>query len=228
MYLQINSYTKYWVIEPYHDGSYIEAPQEVIEIDRDNIEVPPDFDESVKNIVSDANETRDKSYENYSENKSRQEVANDIKALEEQMRNEAGGSAERERLHDLIEDRKNQQMNTENSNHQTVDQGGDVAYAGKTMVDFSLAGREPFQNNRWYIRNPGYTCGTGMGTIVVDIRVNGNGNVTNASYNSGKSRGGNGCMIEQAVKYAEMSRFNYSGSAPKAQSGTITYIFVSQ
>jgi hypothetical protein len=35
-------------------------------------------------------------------------------------------------------------------------------------------------------------------------------------------------MIEQAVKYAKMSRFNYSGTAPKMQDGTITYTFIAQ
>jgi hypothetical protein len=35
-------------------------------------------------------------------------------------------------------------------------------------------------------------------------------------------------MIEQGIKYAKMSRFDYSGSAPENQSGKIYYSFVSQ
>jgi hypothetical protein len=35
-------------------------------------------------------------------------------------------------------------------------------------------------------------------------------------------------MMEQAKKYALMSRFNYSSSAPSAQEGTISYVFMAQ
>ena len=35
-------------------------------------------------------------------------------------------------------------------------------------------------------------------------------------------------MIEQAVKYAKMSRFAYSAQAPKTQQGRITYTFIAQ
>jgi hypothetical protein len=35
-------------------------------------------------------------------------------------------------------------------------------------------------------------------------------------------------MIEQAVKYAKKSRFSYSASADKIQTGRISYTFISQ
>jgi hypothetical protein len=35
-------------------------------------------------------------------------------------------------------------------------------------------------------------------------------------------------MVEQALKYAKLSRFNFTDSAPKIQEGTIIYTFVSQ
>jgi hypothetical protein len=35
-------------------------------------------------------------------------------------------------------------------------------------------------------------------------------------------------MIEQAKKYAQMSRFNFSGEASDEQSGYIRYQFISQ
>jgi hypothetical protein len=35
-------------------------------------------------------------------------------------------------------------------------------------------------------------------------------------------------MIEQAVKYAKISRFSFSANAPKSQEGSILYTFVAQ
>jgi hypothetical protein len=35
-------------------------------------------------------------------------------------------------------------------------------------------------------------------------------------------------MINQAIKYAKLSRFNYSITATPNQIGTITYTFISQ
>jgi len=97
------------------------------------------------------------------------------------------------------------------------------------MVEWSLADRNPHQNRNWYVRNPGYTCGPGSnGTVTIDIKVNQNGDVSSVAYNPSRSSGANPCMIEQAEKYAKMSRFMYSADAPKIQSGTIIYRFVSQ
>jgi len=95
------------------------------------------------------------------------------------------------------------------------------------MVDWSLSGRTAHQNNNWYVRNPGYTCGYGSsGKVSVQIIVNQNGDVVSATASGSASA--NDCMIQQALKYAKLSRFNYSGSAPKTQTGTIIYTFVGQ
>jgi TonB family protein len=95
------------------------------------------------------------------------------------------------------------------------------------MVSWSLTKRTAYQNNNWFVRNPGYTCGQGSsGQVTVQIKVNQNGNVIEASIVS--ASGANSCIKQQAIKYAKMSRFNFSGSAPSAQIGTIVYTFVSQ
>ena len=90
MYFQMDSYTRSWVIEPFHDGSYVESPEEAIELEPDNIEVPQDYDGIIRNLVADANDERKRSYDDYSENKSPEQVANDIKALEQQMKDGIG------------------------------------------------------------------------------------------------------------------------------------------
>jgi TonB family protein len=227
MYLTMDTYTEYFKIEPFHDGAYVEEVEE-IEMQLDNIQVPQDFSGDVRNMVNDVNDTRDRSYENYSENRrNASDVEQSVYDLEKQLYDEAGGDSEREKIRQQMENRKNQNTTstTTDPNNSNATNTGDVAYKGKTMVDFYLKDRDPFQNNRWYIRNPGYTC-QGSGTVRVNIKVNQNGNVTSATV--AKSSGASGCMIDKALKYAKMSRFAYSEKAPNSQSGWIEYIFVAQ
>ena len=97
------------------------------------------------------------------------------------------------------------------------------------MVEWSLSGRSPHQNNEWNVRNPGYTCGYGStGKVVVSIKVDKGGKVVEAQYEASKSNGANQCMIEQSVRYARKSKFNFKDSAPVQQSGFIIYKFVAQ
>jgi len=105
--------------------------------------------------------------------------------------------------------------------------GAKTVYAGNVMVSWSLSQRTAHLNNNWYVRNPGYTCGQGSsGKITVQIKVNQNGSVIDAIVLS--SGGASDCMTQQAIKYAKLSRFNYSSTASTSQVGTITYTFVSQ
>lgn len=229
MYLQMRSYTKYYPITPFHEGASIQKEPE-IELDQEQIEVPQDFQSSVKNMARDQNDKREKSNENYSQNQSSASAAQSVKDYEKKLFEEAGGAAERERIKQQMEnDKLNKPNTTVTKTTKPAQTGGDKSYSGNVMVEWSLTGRNPHQNNNWYVRNPGYTCGVGSnGTVVVDIKVNANGDVQSANYNSGKSFGTNPCMIEQALKYAKMSRFAFSTSAPKSQDGTIIYRFVSQ
>ncbi len=69
---------------------------------------------------------------------------------------------------------------------------------------------------------PIYTCLV-SGKIVVNIRVNSYGDVTEATINGTSSSTTNGCLTENAMLYALQSRFD-SSSKPE-QIGTITYLF---
>jgi len=118
----------------------------------------------------------------------------------------------------------NPKVNPKNNN---ASNGGPTVYAGNVMVNWSLTKRTAYQNNNWFVRNPGYTCGTGSsGKVTVQIKVNQNGNVIEAVVTS--SSNANACMTQQALKYAKLSRFNFSSAASSAQIGTISYTFVSQ
>jgi|TARA_R110000737_G_scaffold202403_1_gene221622 hypothetical protein len=229
VYLQMRSYTEYFPITPFHEGASIQKEPE-IELDKEQIEVPQDFQSNVKNMARDQNDDRERSMDKYSQNKPSESASQSVKDYEKKLFEETGGAAERERIKQQME--KAKQDNASKSTTKTTkpaQTGGDKAFAGNVMVEWSLTGRDPHQKNNWNVRNPGYTCGVGSnGTVVIDIRVNQNGDVISATYNSGSSYGTNPCMIEQAQKYAKMSRFAFSSSAPKSQDGTIIYRFVSQ
>jgi len=95
-----------------------------------------------------------------------------------------------------------------------------VKVTGNVIISFSLAGRSAV-----YMHVPAYQC-EGGGQVVVDITVNRNGKVTDASVGSTSTH--DDCILDRAVEAARLSRFNVDGSAPDRQQGTITYLFVPQ
>lgn len=90
----------------------------------------------------------------------------------------------------------------------------------RTSVSYSLLGR-----NSYRLPPPIYTCIEG-GRVVVNIKVDANGYVVMADFNSNSSNTSNGCLVDNALEYAYRARFN--PSAENAQIGTITYIFQSK
>jgi len=124
------------------------------------------------------------------------------------------------------EQRKQEAMQKQGQN--VKGQNGQAGSVPKNqpMVDWDLAGRTPFENNDYWVRNPGYTCGPGEGgTVVVSIKVNSNGNVIDASP-TGNYKSLDECIVQRAIEYARKSRFNASSKA--VQEGTITYKYKPQ
>ena len=89
--------------------------------------------------------------------------------------------------------------------------------ARKTSVSFSLVDR-----NNYHLPPPIYTCIEG-GKVVINIKVDVNGNVVEAYFNSKSSGTSNGCLVDNAITYARKAKFNSSNKA--SQKGTITYLF---
>lgn len=90
----------------------------------------------------------------------------------------------------------------------------------RTSVSYSLLDRYSIS-----LPPPIYTCIEG-GTIVINIKVDSYGYVSEADYNAKSSNTSNGCLIENAIEYALKSRFNSDPRPP--QLGTITYVFQSK
>lgn len=86
----------------------------------------------------------------------------------------------------------------------------------KSTLTYSLKGR-----TLTHYKIPRYLCEIG-GKIVVTIKVNGSGDVTDA-YVNGASNSDNKCLIDHAITYAESVQFDSSSRAD--QLGTITFLF---
>ncbi len=95
-------------------------------------------------------------------------------------------------------------------------------YQGPTRIYYDLKER-----NHLYLPIPIYKC-QGAGKVVLMIEVNQNGDVEKASVISSESTTSDPCLVETAVNSALISRFNPDYSAPKIQTGTLSYHFVAQ
>ncbi|WP_223883446.1 MULTISPECIES: energy transducer TonB [Arenibacter] len=87
----------------------------------------------------------------------------------------------------------------------------------RTSVSYSLVNRQHRS-----LPIPIYTCIEG-GKVVINIRVDHLGRVTQAEVNKRSSSTLNGCLVDNAIAYALRSKFN-SGKRSE-QPGTITYLF---
>lgn len=156
-------------------------------------------------------------------------VEQEVKDFERKLFEDAKGVKERDRIQKEAEEKRKireqkKQQPQNQSTQSTNNDGGNNGAKGKTMVNFELKGRTPHNNDLWYVRNPGYTCGQGLsGEVVVKIKVNANGDVTEATV-LGDVSDLNPCLAKQAKEYAKKSRFNASEAA--TQEGKITYRFV--
>ena len=227
MYFQISSYKEIVYIEPFEKYSRIEEPED-IELSKDQIQVPPsNLNGELTNVVRDNNDTRKKSDKNWSQDQASGNPEQTAKDFEKQLFKEAGGEKEREKIKSEAEEQKKKITTAANSKPNTSTQTSKSnQYAGNVMVDFSLKGRTAYENNNWFVRNPGYTCGYGSaGTVVVLISVDNSGKVISTTIDESRCENATTCMRDQALKYAGMSKFNAGSSK---QDGYIRYRFVAQ
>lgn len=182
----------------------------------------------IYNVTSDANDTREKSYENFSTQEMDKMVEENAKNLEQQYFDEwaathdNGAGPESNSSMDIQTDKQKQLTNKNQTTDKSIDTQGANAFAGDVMASFDLKDRKAHA-----LEKPGYTCNT-AGTVTLQIKVDKNGDVKDVTYLPGASSNATECMIQQSIKYAKRSRFNYSSTAPAMQTGTITYKFVSR
>ena len=205
------------ILLPLDDIEFDPKLMEMLELNK-----KPAEPENVTNVSADENDRREKSYENFSTQEMDEQVENEARDLEQKYFDEwastHGETSSSSSSSD--EDKLDEHRRNNNPDKTTIDTDGSNAVAGEVLVSYNLPSRKSHS-----LPKPGYTCNS-SGTVVIDVKVDKSGNVKTATYNSGRSSGATECMINKAIRYAKKSRFNYSGSAPGSQSGTITYKFV--
>jgi hypothetical protein len=87
----------------------------------------------------------------------------------------------------------------------------------RTRISYSLVDRTSAE-----LPPPIYTCEEG-GKVVINIKVDQYGYVTEVDFNKTSSNTDNGCLVENALDYASKARF--SSASKQVQLGTITYLF---
>jgi len=186
---------------------------------------------ALRSVARDANDKRPMSNENWSAQTggaSQGSPEQNARDFEAEVFAQTGGAAARERIvqesNKRIAQLKQQGQTPQQSNTNGVAQPNQ--YAGAVMVDFSVVKRSAYEGNTWYVRNPGYTCGfNAAGMVYLQIEVSSAGKVSAANYIPAKSKNASACMIEQALKYAKLSRFSPGeGTA----TGWISYRFEAQ
>jgi hypothetical protein len=230
VYLELTTVKKEALLS--EEGLYEVALEQISEEEKDQLrqELQADQATDLRSIARDANDSRPSSRDNWSTQSGSlgqgdpEQAARDFEA---EVFAQTGGAATRERIlqesNKRIEQLKQQGKVTQANNSQTP---GNSSYEGAVMVGFSVQNRTAFEGNTWYVRNPGYTCGfNAAGLVYLQIEVNAAGKVLAATFVPSKSKNASACMIEQALKYAKLSRFS-SGAANA--SGWITYQFEAQ
>lgn len=205
----------------------IEIPLDDIEFDEEmmkmlDLDKEPLPNQNLANMAADANDNREKSYDDYSTNEEdfSEEAQMSAKELEAKYFNEVASSENNDR-HNKLENIDKHELKTYDKSTKNTTSGGKNAYAGEVMISYNLKERKAYS-----LPNPGYTC-NGSGVVVIQIKVDKSGSVKFADYSASQSNHATQCMIERAIKYAKKSRFDYvSGSG--MQTGTITYKFVGQ
>ena len=221
IFLEIITYQRYFPIQPFNDQTTISITTDELLMTKENIQIKQDFNyNDSKNISKDQNDLREQSINNWQENKS-DEINQSIKDYEKSLHQDNVSKNDNIVKENKVDNNDlNPQVLNNNNNVKTV-------YGGNVMVSWSLTERTAYLNNNWYVRNPGYTCDQdSYGKITIQIKVDQNGSVIYASVL--EKGDASQCMINQAIKYAKLSRFNYSITATPNQIGTITYTFISQ
>ena len=184
-----------------------------------------------KNMVRDTNDQRKASDQDFSQNIPSGDAYQNIKDFERQLFEESGGAAVRDKIlseaGNKVKDKNEKPQNSGNSTNSNS--GTNTKYSGEVMVDFSVPGRSAYENNNWWVRNPGYTCGYGAsGKVVVNVVVNQSGRVIQADIDLAASRNPTECMKQQALTYAKKSRFNENLTGASKVNGWIAYKFIAQ
>ena len=118
-------------------------------------------------------------------------------------------------------------MNKEENKIKTNKESEEVKTSSGSFKGSVTAMYELIQRRDEKLPIPAYIC-KGSGTVKVNISVDREGLVMEATIDKRGSNYKEACIGENALVYAKKSRFSVSTVAPELQNGWILYTFISQ
>jgi len=193
------------------------APEDLLEetdmaslVDKEvKIETNKAYNESEKFISSVENENRELT----------ETTEGKMQEMQEAMENSAAGD-----VGNTPENNKAAQSKEKGFSNSDSDKDQKAVVSGgnrNTTISYRLVDRKDVK-----LPNPVYTC-YGSGRVVINIEVDNNGFVKKGSFNKSASTTSNECLVDAAIEYSLMARFN-NDETRKKQLGTISFNFPGQ
>ncbi|MFO7878930.1 MAG: energy transducer TonB [Bacteroidota bacterium] len=153
----------------------------------------------------------------------KQNTAEEIqKQYEDELRKEMYGDDYEEIKAELEKEISRDEFSEYRGTPDSQEESGDASYySGPSLVKVELDNKDL---RHYYIDIPVFTC-RGSGTVVVGIKINPDGRVSEAEVKSSRIRSDEACLIESSLQSARKSRF---AASRQGTTGTITYQFVPQ
>ncbi|MEN8839338.1 MAG: hypothetical protein ABF238_02390 [Flavobacteriales bacterium] len=220
VFLSFNLTTIQSEISVFSDAAILELDyREPEEIEKMLLPPEQNIDESnqsIKDLMQDIQDIRNKSRANYSESQINQEIENKVNETNKQSLNEINKGENATNTSSGVDMPKKETTKTEKSSE------AENSYAGKVTRYCNVPGRE------CYTVAPSYTC-KGGGKVQIDIKVDKIGTVRSVKVNSANTTTTNECILNQALDYAKRTtKVSSDLKGEHANSGYIIYNFVSQ
>lgn len=227
--LHFTPYSSYKAPTPYAEVDLIEENDENLEEETHTLEelMRQRVAEDVANLIADANAERSDQRQSTMSQRANERLDAQVEGELRQFEQEAfEAMAERRKARESERDgAEGEEEEVAESGAQSTRENYDYygkAYNGNVTAEYDLPGREAR-----LIHIPGYKC-KGGGLVKVNILVNPSGEVIEAEIDQARSSYTGDCLPTEALNSARKSVFFIKSSAPKKQSGSITYRFIPQ
>lgn len=196
------------------------------------IEEIPEEEQENKEVLEEQNTTSQLTHQATNSDRLRRE-ANRYFEEEDEIRETLKSSADQTPEEEILEnneptiDYKKKLAQLRERERQVISQGEDTEAQETPRINTTTSRRSTVSyvlKNRNAVRipNPVYTC-SATGKVVINIEVNNAGIVTKTSFNKRASTTSDGCLVDQALQYANRALFN--DASKKNQLGSITFEF---
>ncbi len=172
--------------------------------------------QSIKDLMQDIQDIRNKSKTNFSESVIDQEIENEVMERNQETLSETRNSKETGNERTVEKGQTNEKVKFEKGAESKN------SYAGKVTRYCNVPGRE------CYTIAPSYTC-KGGGQVQIDIKVDKIGSVKSVKINTANTTTTSECILKQALEYAKKTtKVSSDLKGEHSNSGYIIYNFVSQ